>query len=96
MLMISVSGHLLEYQYTEQEYRRFNRNDLEPLFKETIEKAAKSNQQKQTKTTLETKIQECDALIIWSNESRDAENIASEVIEVCQAANSDNNIKIHR
>ncbi|XP_029173837.1 DNA topoisomerase 3-alpha-like [Nylanderia fulva] len=93
MVMTSVSGHLLGYEFTGA-YRKWQGCHPLSLFDAPVSKQCSEENYIKIKRTLEREIQSCNALIIWTDCDREGENIGFEIIQVCQAIKS--NIRIYR
>ncbi|XP_043513149.1 DNA topoisomerase 3-alpha [Frieseomelitta varia] len=92
MIMTSVSGHLLNYEFTGA-YRKWNGCHPLTLFDAPVVKHC-PEQNFKIRKTLEKEVKKCNALIIWTDCDREGENIGFEIIEVCRAIKS--NIRICR
>lgn len=92
MVMTSVSGHLLNYDFVGG-YRSWQGCNPVSLFEAPVVKQCQEDFVK-IKKTLEREARACQALIIWTDCDREGENIGYEVIQVCQAVRP--NIKIYR
>lgn len=90
--MTSVSGHLLNYDFSGA-YRKWNGCHPLTLFDAPVVKHC-SEENFKIKKTLEKEVKKCSALIIWTDCDREGENIGFEIIEVCCAIRS--NIRIYR
>lgn len=84
----------MEYRYKKEDYNTFNSKDdskLMSLFEQTVERVAKSKQQRKTEEVLKSKIHPYvhAEVIIWRSDTQDAENIAIDleidVFKICQA-----------
>ncbi|CAD1480133.1 unnamed protein product [Heterotrigona itama] len=93
MIMTSVSGHLLNYEFTEA-YRKWHGCHPLTLFDAPVVKKCSEENFIKIKKTLEKEIKKCSALIIWTDCDREGENIGFEIIEVCRAIKP--NIRICR
>uniref|UniRef100_A0A8C5TPG5 DNA topoisomerase n=1 Tax=Malurus cyaneus samueli TaxID=2593467 RepID=A0A8C5TPG5_9PASS len=83
MVMTSVSGHLLAHDFT-MPFRKWHSCNPLALFDAEIEKYCPENYM-DIKRTLEREIQQCQALVIWTDCDREGENIGFEIIQVCRA-----------
>ncbi|XP_017774613.1 PREDICTED: DNA topoisomerase 3-alpha [Nicrophorus vespilloides] len=81
MVMTSVSGHLLNYEFSSQ-YRSWNSCNPVLLLDAPVNKFCPENNIK-IKKTLEREIRGCNGLIIWTDCDREGENIGMEVVNVC-------------
>ncbi|KAL6425769.1 hypothetical protein ACFW04_009678 [Cataglyphis niger] len=93
MVMTSVSGHLLGYEFTGA-YRKWQGCHPLSLFDAPVSKQCSEESYIKIKKTLEREIQSCNALIIWTDCDREGENIGFEIIQVCQVIKP--NIRIYR
>ncbi|XP_012057921.1 PREDICTED: DNA topoisomerase 3-alpha-like [Atta cephalotes] len=93
MLMTSVSGHLLNYDFTNA-YRKWHSCHPLNLFDAPVFKRCVEENHENIKKTLEREARFCNALIIWTDCDREGENIGFEVIQVCQAIKP--NIRVYR
>lgn len=93
MVMTSVSGHLLGYEFTGA-YRKWQGCHPLSLFDAPVSKQCSEESYIKIKKTLEREIQSCNALIIWTDCDREGENIGFEIIQVCQAIKP--NIRVYR
>lgn len=92
MLFTSVSGHLLNYEFS-AEFRNWQSCNPEQLFDAPVIKTCPENYVK-IQQTLEREIRTCSGLIIWTDCDREGENIGYEIIDVCRAIKS--NITVER
>lgn len=92
MIMTSVSGHLLQYEFTGA-YRKWHGCHPLNLFNAPVSKQCLEGYEK-IKKTLEREAPYCNALIIWTDCDREGENIGFEIIKVCQAVKP--NIHVYR
>ncbi|XP_063995529.1 DNA topoisomerase 3-alpha [Diachasmimorpha longicaudata] len=92
MVMTSVSGHLLNYDFVGA-YRKWQGCHPLSLFDAPVAKQCLEDYQK-IKKTIEREVRPCGALIIWTDCDREGENIGYEIIQVCQAIKP--NIRIYR
>ncbi|XP_065540765.1 DNA topoisomerase 3-alpha isoform X2 [Lathamus discolor] len=83
MVMTSVSGHLLAHDF-KMPFRKWHSCNPLALFDAEIEKYCPENYM-DIKRTLEREIQQCQALVIWTDCDREGENIGFEIIHVCKA-----------
>lgn len=105
MVMTSVSGHLLNYDFT-SDFTKWNSCLPVELFDAPVVKQCPINKQtnmhaknappdsRLIKQTLEMEIRSCDTLIIWTDCDREGENIGFEIIDVCQKVKR--NITVYR
>lgn len=93
MVMTSVSGHLLSYEFVGA-YRKWQGCHPLSLFDAPIIKQCPEENSIKIKKSLEREVQKCGALIIWTDCDREGENIGFEIIQVCHAIKS--NIRIYR
>ncbi|XP_051170961.1 DNA topoisomerase 3-alpha isoform X2 [Leptopilina boulardi] len=92
MLMTSVSGHLLTYEFVGN-YRKWHGCHPLSLFEAPVVKNCPDDFIK-IKQTLEREVKSCNALIIWTDCDREGENIGFEIIKVCTAIKP--NIRVYR
>lgn len=85
MVMTSVSGHLLNFDFDEN-LRNWNSCQPKHLFDAPIKEAINKDGQA-IKRTLEREARGCQALIIWTDGDREGENIGFEIIRVCHNVN---------
>ncbi|XP_007939652.1 DNA topoisomerase 3-alpha [Orycteropus afer afer] len=83
MVMTSVSGHLLAYNF-QMQFRKWQSCNPLVLFEAEIEKYCPENFVG-IKKTLEREARQCQALVIWTDCDREGENIGFEIIHVCKA-----------
>ncbi|NXJ60898.1 TOP3A topoisomerase, partial [Rostratula benghalensis] len=83
MVMTSVSGHLLAHDF-KLPFRKWHSCNPLALFDAEIEKYCPENYI-DIKRTLEREVQQCQALVIWTDCDREGENIGFEIIHVCKA-----------
>ncbi|KAL1494433.1 hypothetical protein ABEB36_010032 [Hypothenemus hampei] len=81
MVMTSVSGHLLNYEFVSV-YRNWQGCNPLALFDAPVIKSCPQGYTKVQKT-LEREIRSCQGLIIWTDCDREGENIGFEIIKVC-------------
>ncbi|XP_066595164.1 DNA topoisomerase 3-alpha [Prorops nasuta] len=93
MIMTSVSGHLLGYDF-QGIYRKWQSCNPLSLFDAPVFKSCTNENLINIKKTLEKEVRGCEALIIWTDCDREGENIGFEIIQVCQAIKP--RIRIHR
>lgn len=93
MVMTSVSGHLLGYDFTGA-YRKWQGCSPLSLFDAPVSKECLGENYEKIKRTLEREIRSCNTLIIWTDCDREGENIGFEIIQVCKAVKS--NIRVYR
>lgn len=92
MVMTSVSGHLLNYEFATN-FRNWSSCNPVALFDAPVVKICPENYQK-IKRTLEREVRSCQGLIIWTDCDREGENIGYEVIKVCTDAKP--NLEVYR
>ncbi|CAG9863370.1 unnamed protein product [Phyllotreta striolata] len=92
MVMTSVSGHLLNYEFRGN-YKSWQSCNPLSLFDAPIDKHCPENYVK-VKKTLEREIRSCEGLIIWTDCDREGENIGFEIIKVCTDIKP--NLRIYR
>ncbi|RWS07211.1 hypothetical protein B4U79_07604 [Dinothrombium tinctorium] len=90
MIMTSVSGHLINIDFTDR-YRRWYSCDPVELFNAPIVEKCEENYV-QIKRTLENECKRCSHLIIWTDCDREGECIGFEIINVCRKVNPSINI----
>ncbi|KFQ18375.1 DNA topoisomerase 3-alpha, partial [Merops nubicus] len=83
VVMTSVSGHLLAHDF-KMPFRKWHSCNPLALFDAEIEKYCPENYV-DIKRTLEREVQQCQALVIWTDCDREGENIGFEIIHVCKA-----------
>ncbi|XP_036143952.1 DNA topoisomerase 3-alpha isoform X2 [Monomorium pharaonis] len=93
MVMTSVSGHLLGYDFMGA-YRKWQGCHPLSLFDAPVSKECLGENYEKIKRTLEREIRSCNALIVWTDCDREGENIGFEIIQVCQAVKP--NIRVYR
>lgn len=93
MVMTSVSGHLLGYEFVGA-YRKWQGCHPLSLFDAPVSKQCSEENYVKIKKTLEREIRSCNTLIVWTDCDREGENIGFEIIQVCQAVKP--NIRIYR
>ena len=93
MVMTSVSGHLLGYDFSAN-YRKWYSCSPLTLFEAPVVKQCTDKTYENIKKTLEREIRSCNALIIWTDGDREGENIGFEIIQVCQAIKP--NVQVYR
>ncbi|OXU30865.1 hypothetical protein TSAR_001335, partial [Trichomalopsis sarcophagae] len=93
MIMTSVSGHLLNYEFTGA-YRKWYGCPPLSLFEAPVVKQCQQDNYEKIKKTIEREVRSCSALIIWTDCDREGENIGFEIIQVCQAVKP--NIRVYR
>ena len=86
MLMTSVSGHLLNYDFGDR-YRKWNSCQPIQLFDLPVTKMCREEGNTKIKKTLEREVKSAKWLIIWTDCDREGENIGFEIIDVCKAVN---------
>ncbi|XP_018576007.1 DNA topoisomerase 3-alpha, partial [Anoplophora glabripennis] len=92
MVMTSVSGHLLNYEFSAA-YKNWQSCNPVTLFDAPVIKTCPPDFQN-IKRTLEREIVYCQGLIIWTDCDREGENIGFEIIKVCTDIKP--NIRIYR
>ncbi|XP_035745019.1 DNA topoisomerase 3-alpha isoform X2 [Egretta garzetta] len=92
MVMTSVSGHLLAHDF-KLPFRKWHSCNPLALFDAEIEKYCPENYV-DIKRTLEREVQQCQALVIWTDCDREGENIGFEIIHVCKAVKP--NLRVFR
>ncbi|KFQ53766.1 DNA topoisomerase 3-alpha, partial [Nestor notabilis] len=92
MVMTSVSGHLLAHDF-KMPFRKWHSCNPLSLFDAEIETYCPENYM-DIKRTLEREIQQCQALVIWTDCDREGENIGFEIIHVCKAVKP--NLRVFR
>lgn len=92
MVMTSVCGHLMNYDFLAQ-YTKWNSCDPKVLFSAPIQPTF-VELAKKIKLTLQREIKKCNYLIIWTDCDREGENIGFEIITVCKEVNA--NIQVYR
>ncbi|KAJ8915993.1 hypothetical protein NQ315_016670 [Exocentrus adspersus] len=92
MVMTSVSGHLLNYEFTSI-YKNWQGCNPITLFDAPLVKVCSPDYQN-IKRTLEREIVHCQGLIIWTDCDREGENIGFEIIKVCSDVKP--NLRIYR
>ncbi|KAF8770110.1 DNA topoisomerase 3-alpha like protein [Argiope bruennichi] len=92
MIMTSVSGHLLNLEFTGA-YRSWQICNPVVLFEAPVVTECLPDYQG-IKQTLEAEVRSCQYLIIWTDGDREGENIGFEIIEVCKKIKP--NIKVYR
>lgn len=93
MVMTSVSGHLLGYEFTGA-YSKWNGCHPLSLFDAPVFKQCLGENYVKIKNTLVREVRSCNALIIWTDCDREGENIGFEIIQVCQTVKP--NIRVYR
>ncbi|CAD5122782.1 DgyrCDS11189 [Dimorphilus gyrociliatus] len=92
MIMTSVSGHLLTWEFTPQFTNWRSCNPVQ-LFTAPVYKKCPPDFEG-IKKTLEREVRNCDKLVVWTDCDREGENIGFEVIEVCKKVKP--NIPVYR
>ncbi|XP_050542923.1 DNA topoisomerase 3-alpha [Daktulosphaira vitifoliae] len=92
MVMTSVSGHLLGFEF-QGPYRLWNSCSPLDLFNAPVIKEC-PKKFVDIKNTLVREIRTCNALVIWTDADREGENIGFEIIQVCKEVNP--NIQVYR
>ena len=92
MIMTSVSGHLLNYNFISQ-YSKWYSCDPKVLFSAPITHVLNDMSNK-IKATLQREARKCSSLVIWTDCDREGENIGFEIIHVCREVNP--NLKVFR
>lgn len=85
MVMTSVSGHLNNYDFTEN-YRRWYSCEPGVLFSAPIVHTVNESGKK-IQATLRREARSCSHLIIWTDCDREGENIGFEIINACREVN---------
>lgn len=85
MYVTSVKGHLMELDFTAQ-YRNWSNVDPASLFKAPVMKTVKSDCLEIEKN-LQNYSRKSSVLILWLDCDREGENIAYEVIDLCEQVN---------
>ncbi|KAH0541196.1 hypothetical protein KQX54_021251 [Cotesia glomerata] len=93
MIMTSVSGHLMTYEFVGA-YRSWQSCHPLSLFDAPVIKNCADDNYVKIKKTIEREVRDCSALIIWTDCDREGENIGFEIIQVCQGIKP--NIKVYR
>lgn len=86
MVVTSVAGHLLDFDFPEPYNKNWSRCAPEELFSMDIECKVPENSVQIVKT-LEVEAKRANQLILWLDCDREGENIAFEVIRVCEGSN---------
>ncbi|CAH1389834.1 unnamed protein product [Nezara viridula] len=81
MVMTSVSGHLLNYEFVGT-YKNWQSCSPESLFSAPVIKSCSPDFER-IKKTLESQCRSCNVLIIWTDCDREGENIGFEIIDTC-------------
>nr|CAH7718282.1 unnamed protein product [Callosobruchus chinensis] len=92
MVMTSVSGHLLNYEFAPS-FKGWQSCNPVALFDAPVIKTCPHDYQN-IKKTLEREIRSCQGLIIWTDCDREGENIGYEIIKVCTDIKP--NLRIYR
>ncbi|GFR23680.1 DNA topoisomerase 3-alpha [Trichonephila clavata] len=92
MIMTSVSGHLLNIEFTGA-YKSWQLCNPVVLFEAPIVTQCLPDYEG-IKLTLESEVRSCQYLIIWTDGDREGENIGFEIIEVCKKVKP--NIQVFR
>lgn len=92
MVMTSVSGHLLGFEFAYQ-FRNWQQCNPEDLFEAPVMKICSENMTK-IKDTLMREARGCAGLIIWTDCDREGENIGFEIIDVVKSVKP--NIPVYR
>ncbi|XP_054721108.1 DNA topoisomerase 3-alpha-like [Uloborus diversus] len=82
MVMTSVSGHLLNLEFTGS-YKSWQSCNPLALFEAPVIMECPQDYQA-IKVTLEAEVRSCQYLVIWTDGDREGENIGFEIIEVCK------------
>ncbi|VVC35662.1 Hypothetical protein CINCED_3A013138 [Cinara cedri] len=85
MIMTSVSGHLLGYEFQDA-YRLWNSCSPLELFDIPVVKECPKDYIN-IKKTLVREVRTCNILVIWTDADREGENIGFEIINVCKEVN---------
>lgn len=83
MIMTSVSGHLLNYDFTSA-HAKWHSCDPKVLFNAPIVQSPNDKTGSKIKSTLQREAAKCNVLIIWTDCDREGENIGFEIINVCK------------
>uniref|UniRef100_A0A0R3TMM9 DNA topoisomerase n=1 Tax=Rodentolepis nana TaxID=102285 RepID=A0A0R3TMM9_RODNA len=81
-IMTSVSGHLLNYEFS-QCFRSWESCNPLTLFDAPVEKKV-TLEFEPIRKTLEREVRSCTHLLIWTDCDREGENIGMEVVDVCR------------
>uniref|UniRef100_A0A6N2L4U5 DNA topoisomerase n=1 Tax=Salix viminalis TaxID=40686 RepID=A0A6N2L4U5_SALVM len=92
MLVTSVTGHLMEVEF-EDRFRKWHSCDPADLYTAPVRKHVPEDKL-DIKRTLEEEARKCHWLVLWLDCDREGENIAFEVMEVCNGVNR--NLTIRR
>ncbi|KAF7987953.1 hypothetical protein HCN44_004769 [Aphidius gifuensis] len=92
MIMLSVNGHLCEFEFQHNYNSWRSCTPLELFDLPVIKKYTEKN--KLTKIQIEKEVKDCDGLIIWTDSDKQGENIGYEIINLCKAVKP--NIKVYR
>ncbi len=87
MKFTSVTGHLMNYDFTEHEYKSWEHSDARDLFGRARIAKLVPDDKKEVKVNLEREARTSEWLILWLDCDREGENIAMEVVDVCLNAN---------
>ncbi|KAL0102558.1 hypothetical protein PUN28_018092 [Cardiocondyla obscurior] len=93
MVMTSVSGHLLGYDFSGA-YKQWQSCHPLSLFDAPVSKQCLEENHIKIKNTLQREVRTCNVLIIWTDCDREGENIGFEIIDVCRSFKS--SIRIYR
>ena len=93
MVVTSVTGHMMEIEFDDA-HRKWMSCEPVALFDAPIIKAI-SDDKKDIARTLRREARACQKLILWLDCDREGENIAFEVIDVCQVCYLSTNQKPH-
>ncbi|TGZ59911.1 hypothetical protein CRM22_008834 [Opisthorchis felineus] len=92
MVMTSVSGHLLNYEFSPA-FKSWHASDPLVLFDAPVSKGVIKDGEP-IKETLQREVRRCDRLIIWTDCDREGENIGVEIVNVCREVKP--NIEVFR
>jgi DNA topoisomerase-3 len=87
MKFTSVTGHLMNYDFSEPEYKSWERSETRDLFQRAAIVKSVPGKNEKVKINLEREAKTSDWLILWLDCDREGENIAMEVVDVCLKAN---------
>jgi DNA topoisomerase-3 len=87
MVFTSVTGHLMELEFKDPGTKGWNSCDPATLFDTEVEKYVPEDKL-ETKANLVDLARQCAVLVLWLDCDREGENIAMEVVQVCQEVNA--------
>ncbi|KAI5070985.1 hypothetical protein GOP47_0013236 [Adiantum capillus-veneris] len=90
MSVTSVTGHLMELEF-EERYRKWHSCDPAELYHAPVRKHVPSDKLP-LQRTLQEEARRCSWLILWLDCDREGENIAYEVVDICNSSNPNLNI----